>query len=75
MNKLMIMQNPDDSPVFTRKAKRGAKVCGLPLSKELVSYLDDAVPQASQQRIIDMFFAGRFSPVCVDEEQEQEEDY
>ena len=57
-----------------KKSKRGAKVYGLPLSKELVSYIDDAAPQANQQRLIDMFFAGKFSPIAINDE-DFEDDY
>ena len=64
MNKIVIVPNPDE--LFPqKKSKRGAKVYGMPLSKEIVSYIDDAAPQANQQRLIDMFFAGKFSPIRV----------
>ena len=64
MNKIVIVPNSDE--LFSqKKSKRGAKVYGMPLSKEIVSYIDDAAPQANQQRLIDMFFAGKFSPIRV----------
>jgi len=72
MNRIMIVPTSDE--IFsTRKSKRGAKVYGVPLSKEIVSYIDDAAPQANQQRLIDMFFAGKFSPIRVEEEDFDEE--
>jgi len=67
MNKIMIVPKSEDM-LSSRKSKRGAKVYGLPLSKELVSYIDDAAPQANQQRLIEMFFAGKFSPVAIDDD-------
>ena len=67
MNKIMIVPKSEDL-FSSRKSKRGAKVYGLPLSKELVSYIDDAAPQANQQRLIDMFFAGKFSPIAINDE-------
>ncbi|MGP1507768.1 MAG: hypothetical protein ACTTJW_02680 [Sphaerochaeta sp.] len=66
MNKIIIVPNREEL-LLSKKPKRGAKVYGLPLSKELVSYIEDAAPQASQQRLIDMFFAGKFSPVQFDD--------
>ena len=64
MNKIIIVPNKEE--LFPqKKSKRGAKVYGMPLSKEIVSYIDDAAPQANQQRLIDMFFAGKFSPIQV----------
>lgn len=73
MNKIMIVPKTDEL-MPARKAKRGAKVYGLPLSKELVSYIDDAAPQANQQRLIEMFFAGKFSPVAINDD-DYEDDY
>ena len=71
MNKIMIVPNTEE--FFTsKKSKRGAKVYGIPLSKELASYIDDAAPQAGQRRLIDMFFAGKFSPISVDPEEEDD---
>ncbi len=64
MNKIVIVPTSEEF-LPTRKPKRGAKVYGMPLSKELVSYIDDASPQSTQQRLIDMFFAGQFSPLSV----------
>ena len=63
----MIVPSTDEL-LSSKKAKRGAKVYGMPLSKEIVSYIDDAAPQANQQRLIDMFFAGKFSPIRVEED-------
>ena len=72
MNKIMIV--PKSEELMTpKKSKRGAKVYGLPLSKELVSYIDDAAPQANQQRLIDMFFAGKFSPIAINDEDLEDE--
>ena len=64
MNKIVIVPNNEEL-LPQKREKRGAKVYGLPLSMELVSYIDDAAPQAYQQRLIDMFFAGKFSPIQV----------
>ena len=72
MNKIMIVPKTDEF-MPAKKAKRGAKVYGLPLSKELVSYIDDAAPQANQQRLIEMFFAGKFSPVAINEDDYEDE--
>lgn len=74
MNKIMIVPNNEENVILQKKARRGAKVYGMPLSKELVSYIDDAAPQANQQRLIDMFFAGKFSPVAVHDDDDYEED-
>ncbi|MCR5442762.1 MAG: hypothetical protein K6E89_03315 [Sphaerochaetaceae bacterium] len=71
MNKIMIVPKNEEM-LPQKKSKRGAKVYGLPLSKELVSYIDDAAPQANQQRLIDMFFAGKFSPIAINDDDEDE---
>jgi len=67
MNKIVIIPKSDEF-IAPKKPRRGAKVYGMPLSKELVSYIDDAAPQANQQRLIDMFFAGKFSPTFVNDD-------
>lgn len=72
MNKIMIVPKSEEM-IAPKKSKRGAKVYGLPLSKELVSYIDDAAPQANQQRLIDMFFAGKFSPIAINDEEIEDE--
>ena len=73
MNKIVIVPNSEE--LFSqKKSKRGAKVYGMPLSKEIVSYIDDAAPQANQQRLIDMFFAGKFSPIRVAHDYDDPED-
>ena len=72
MNKIMIVPKSEEL-IPPKKSKRGAKVYGLPLSKELVSYIDDAAPQANQQRLIDMFFAGKFSPIAINDEDFEDE--
>ena len=74
MNKIMIVPNSEDFFIAKKPStKRGAKVYGIPLSKELVSYIDDAAPQAGQQRLIDMFFAGKFSPVPMDDKEDEDD--
>ena len=73
MNRIMIVPTTDEL-ISQKKTKRGAKVYGMPLSKEIVSYIDDAAPQANQQRLIDMFFAGKFSPIRVDDDYDDEYD-
>ncbi len=73
MNKIMIVPNNEEL-VIPKKSKRGAKVYGMPLSKELVSYIDDAAPQATQHRLIDMFFAGRFSPIPIEDDDDYDFD-
>ncbi len=66
----MIVPNAEE--FFTsKKSKRGAKVYGIPLSKEIASYIDDAAPQAWQQRLVDMFFAGKYSPISMDPEDDE----
>ena len=41
----------------------------MPLAKEIASYIDDVAPHAAQQRLVDMFFAGRTPmPFGVDTE-------
>ncbi len=67
MNKIVIVPTAEEL-INPKKPKRGAKVYGMPLSKELVSYIDDAAPQATQQRLIDMFFAGKFSPTLISDD-------
>ena len=81
MNKIVIVPTNEEL-MPQKKSRRGAKVYGMPLSKEIVSYIDDAAPQANQQRLIDMFFAGKFSPIQVahdyddlDDESEDEDDF
>ena len=73
MNRIMIVPTTEEL-ISSKKGKRGAKVYGIPLSKELVSYIDDAAPQANQQRLIDMFFAGKFSPIRVEEDYDDDFD-
>ena len=73
MNRIMIVPTTEDL-LSAKKSKRGAKVYGMPLSKEIVSYIDDAAPQANQQRLIDMFFAGKFSPIRVEDDYDDEID-
>ena len=73
MNKIVIVPNPEEF-MTQKKSKRGAKVYGMPLSREIVSYIDDAAPQANQQRLIDMFFAGKFSPIQVAHDYDDAED-
>jgi len=71
MNKIMIVPNSEE--FFTAKkpaSKRGAKVYGIPMSKELASFIDDASPATGQQRLIDMFFAGKFSPFSMADDDE-----
>ena len=70
MNKIMIVPNSEE--FFSTKkptSKRGAKVYGIPLSKELASFIDDASPAVGQQRLIDMFFAGKFSPFSMSDDE------
>ena len=74
MNKIVIVPTSEEM-LTQKKPKRGAKVYGMPLSKELVSYIDDAAPQANQQRLIDMFFAGKFSPIRVDDDDDFDFDF
>lgn len=68
MNKIVL--HPDTEDFFSTKKpeKRGAKVFGLPLSKELASYIDDVAPDAQNTRIINMFFAGKFQPINIEED-------
>ncbi len=73
MNRIMIVPTTEEL-LSQKKSKRGAKVYGMPLSKEIVSYIDDAAPQANQQRLIDMFFAGKFSPIRVEDDYDDEID-
>ena len=73
MNKIVIVPTREDF-MTQKKSRRGAKVYGMPLSKEIVSYIDDAAPQANQQRLIDMFFAGKFSPIRVAHDYDDAED-
>ncbi len=73
MNRIMIVPTTEEM-LASKKSKRGAKVYGMPLSKELVSYIDDAAPRANQQRLIDMFFAGKFSPIKVDDDYDDDID-
>jgi hypothetical protein len=73
MNKIMIVPNAEEF-FSSKKTKRGAKVYGIPLSKEIASYIDDAAPQAWQQRLVDMFFAGKYSPISMDPEYDEEGD-
>ncbi len=71
MNKIVIVPNSEEV-MSSKKNRRGAKVYGLPLSRELASYIEDAAPQFSQRRLIDMFFAGKFSPLSFDSDDDNE---
>jgi hypothetical protein len=72
MNKIVIIPNSEEI-ISSKKNKRGAKVYGIPLSKELASYIEDAAPQFSQRRLIDMFFAGKFSPLSYDSDGDEDD--
>ncbi len=74
MNKFVIVPTTEEF-LTPKKPKRGAKVYGYPLSKEIVSYIDDAAPQATQQRLIDMFFAGKFSPTLIKDDEYDDYDF
>ncbi|MCQ2398337.1 MAG: hypothetical protein MJ052_03445 [Sphaerochaetaceae bacterium] len=68
MNKIITHTDSESLFIPQKKGKRGAKVYGLPMSRELASYIDDVSPDAQRQRLFSMFFAGKFSPVNVVEE-------
>ena len=68
MNKIII--HPEQEDFFTqhKNEKRGAKVYGMPISKELASYLEDVAPDSKETRILNMFFAGKFQPVVSEDD-------
>ena len=68
MNKIIVRTDSEDFITQKKPEKRGAKVYGLPLTKELASYLDDVAPDAQQTRIINMFFAGKFRPIELEDD-------
>jgi len=45
----------------TQKKPRGAKVYGIPLSKELGAFIEEASPKSKQQLFLNMFFAGKLA--------------
>lgn len=55
--------------------RHGAVVCGLPKSKELTSFMDSINPELKNQRMLSMFFSGKFfSPDTLDFYEELIED-
>ena len=71
MNKLAY----HDNPLIVQTPRKGANVYGLPMSKELASYLDDAVPDSDHKRMFNMFFAGRVGGTIQMIEAASEEDF
>jgi len=75
MNNFKVPENnkTDEKPVMARNPLSAARVFGLPISRELESFIDDAVPNNDQKRIFNMFFAGRFGAsvqmIAEDEEE------
>jgi hypothetical protein len=65
----------ENKPVMARNPHSGARVFGLPISRELESFIDDAVPNNDQKRIFNMFFAGRFGASVQMISEEEEEDF
>jgi len=47
--------------VNSTKKPRGAKVYGVPFSKELGVFIEEASPKSKQQLFLNMFFAGKVS--------------
>jgi len=76
MNNIKVPDNNkiEERPVTGRNPMSGAHVFGLPVSRELESFLDDVVPNNAQKRMFSMFFAGRFgaSVQMISEEEEEE---
>lgn len=66
MNKIIVRTDSEELITPRKQERRGAKVYGMPISKELASYLEDVAPDAQQTRIINMFFAGQFRPIELD---------
>jgi len=75
MNNIKVPENNknEKKPPMVRNPHSGAHVFGLPVSRELESFLDDVVPNNDQKRILQMFFAGRFGSVQMISEDEQED--
>lgn len=75
MNNIKVPDNKqnDNKPILARNPHSGAHVFGLPVSRELESFLNDVVPNNDQKRIMTMFFAGRLGSVQMISEDEQED--
>ena len=66
MDRIVIVPPRDEiMPPQQKKGRRGARPYGLPLSKELLSYLEDIAPNFSKNQALDMFFVGRFFGMTV----------
>lgn len=72
---LINREQVQDNRFLMKKPRHGANVYGLPVSKELASFIEDASPDSQQQRLMTMFFAGRLSGTPVFEDFEQEEEF
>ena len=76
MNNIKVPDNNknENKPVMGRNPMSCAHVFGLPVSRELESFLDDVVPNNAQKRMFSMFFAGRFgaSVQMISEEEDEE---
>lgn len=51
----------DDTSNSSVYYNTGARVFGMPVSKELGNFLDDAYYQVRKQRLVDMYLAGNSS--------------
>lgn len=57
------------------KKTRGAKVYGVPFSKELGSYIDQASPRSKHQLFLNMFFAGKVTAEDFFTEEIEEDEF
>ena len=74
MNEIIYNKQNDGYVSMKNANKRGAQVYGVPISKELASYLDDVAPDAAQTRALTMFFAGKFQPMTFTRDDDDDPD-
>ena len=72
---LINREQVQDNCFLMKKPRHGASVYGVPVSRELASFIEDAAPDSQQQRLMSMFFAGRVSGAQVFEDYDQEEEF
>ncbi len=64
-----------DNRFLMMKPRHGASVYGVPVSRELGNFIEDAVQEAQHQRLMSMFFAGKVSAAQAFDEYDQEEEF
>ncbi len=68
MNKIILRPDVINDCFSSKKnQKRGAKVFGVPVTKEIASFIDDVAPEAAKERFFSMFLGGNFEIISADD--------